>query len=79
MLEPEKYMDLDKSVLHVSSIIIKQMSKKRIFKLDELKKVVDKKINDDLPDIFLISLSLLYITGKVDYLEKIDSITWISK
>ena len=74
MLSPEKYMDLDKSILMVTSIVLKRMRRDKILKTDILLSYVQNKVGDEIQETFLSALTLLYALGKIDYLDKNDTL-----
>ena len=60
MLSPEKYMDLDKSVLMIASLILKYMIRERVVKLNFLLSFVEDKVDDGINEDFLSALTVLY-------------------
>ena len=79
MLSPEKHMDLDKSTLMITGIILKYMLKKRVVKVDDLFSFVEKKVGDGIHETFLSSLTILYAFGKLNYFDKNDTLVLIGK
>ena len=77
MIIPDRFMDLDHSVLRVSSIILKEMNKKKILGYEELMKYLLNKTGDKTRFIFLPSLNFLFLLGKIEYYIKTDSIELI--
>ena len=78
MLEPEKYMDLDKCILSITSIIIKYMIKNKVVKLNDALSHVEEKINDSINEKFLTALTILYAFNKVEYLAHNDSLSLVN-
>ena len=78
MLSPEKYMDLDKSVLMVTSLILKYMIRKRIVKVNVLFSFIESKIGDGINETFLSALTLLYAFGKIEYFDNNDSLSLVN-
>ena len=68
-------MDLDKSVLMIASLILKRLFQDRIIKIDLLFSLIEKKVGDGIHENFLAALTMLYALGKIDYLEKNDTIS----
>ena len=56
MLIPEKYMDLDRSVLMVAGTILKYMHRNKIAKVDTLLLFIEKNIGDGVHETFLLPL-----------------------
>ena len=79
MLSPEKHMDLDKSTLMVTEIILKYMLRRKIAKVDDLFSFVEGKIGDGIHEVFLSSLTILYAFGKLNYFDQNDTITLVRK
>ncbi len=73
MILPKKYMDLDKSVLYVSGLTLKYMFRNKIVKLPILRDFIEDKIGQNMDDVFLAALTMLYGLGKIDYLDKNDT------
>ena len=81
MITPTKYMDIDACLLVILEILIKYLKKnKKIARISSLKDELKKKTNHDEYKIdidILNALSVLYLLGKIDYVEKTDSIELI--
>ena len=77
MLTPDKYMDLDKSLLSSIGILLKYLIRKKVSKLDDLRRYLEDRIGENIEGKFLYSLSILYVTGKIEYLDKNDTIVLI--
>ncbi len=78
MITPTKYMDMDSCLLVILEILIKYLKKnKKIARISSLKDELKKKTNHDEYKIdidILNALSVLYLLGKIDYVEKTDSV-----
>lgn len=74
MITPTKYMDLDLSVVRVSSIILKQFGKNSILGYGELFESIVSKVGEDVKHVFVPALDFLYLLGKIDYHLQTDSI-----
>lgn len=79
MIRPHKYMNLHLSVLKISSLILKDLLKKRIVKYSELYEKLEKKFGDDLMYVFPLALSFLYIQKAIKYHDKTDSFEYIER
>ena len=78
MLLAEKYMDLDKSVLMVCGLILKHILQKKVEKVDVLLSIIEKNIGEGSQETFLAALSILYVLGKIDYLDKSDTLVMVT-
>ena len=77
MLRPEKYLDLENSVLTISSQIIKYLKKNKNLSISELiNKLISLK-GEKARENFLPALNLLYLIGKIDYIAQADLIRLI--
>lgn len=74
MLKPNKYMNFTLSVISISSDILKILSKNNTIKYDELVSQVIKSKGKHAKEIVLPALNFLFLIGKVEYHNKIDSI-----
>jgi hypothetical protein len=78
MLTPTKYMDLDLSVIRISSIILKLLKQNRTMGYTEiinyLMGILSDKNQQDIKQIFIPALNFLYLTGKIEYHVTLDSI-----
>jgi hypothetical protein len=75
MLSPKKYNHPDQTVIGLSFLILKELSKKKLMKYDDILEYSKKKI-DGAEVLFLASLSLLFILGVIEYHSKTDSIEY---
>ena len=78
MLSPEKYMDLDKSVLMITSIILKHMIKKKIIKVNTLFSFVESKVGEGIDETFLSALTILYAFDKIEYFDNNDNLSLVN-
>lgn len=74
MIYPDEIMDLDISVIRISSIILKKMNKDRIVKYPELLNYLIKKEGENVRFVFLSCVMFLYSLGKIEYYLKTDSL-----
>lgn len=74
MLTPHKHMNLDGSVLRASSLMLREISKRRTIEVEALRARLSKKLGSDCAPIFMPALSFLYVLGKIEYHPKTDSI-----
>lgn len=70
-------MNLDLSVINIGGMILKSLSTCPIQKYDELEDYVVSLYGDSAKEVFLNSLSFLYLLGKINYQSKSDAIQLI--
>ncbi|WP_407667902.1 ABC-three component system middle component 8 [Oceanicaulis alexandrii] len=78
MLSPAKHLDLDRSALRVSSVILSELKRRRVVSFDAVRKLVANRIKDDSDFVLMPALNFLYLIGRVDYHPKTDSFEYIS-
>jgi len=74
MLKPDKHTDIRYSIVFLSAVMMNEIQKSGIIKYDELKSVLMDKIGRGVSENFELTLSFLYLLGKIEYLNKLDSI-----
>jgi len=79
MIAPIKYMDLDLSVVRVSSIIIKLFEKNRIMEYSEVLEHLVGKVGEEVKHVFVPALDFLYLLGMIDYHLQTDSLEFLAK
>ena len=68
MLKPDKFTDLNKSIVHTVAIIINEFKKNRYkCSYNELYKIVEEHLGEDAFYFFLPSLDFLFLLGKLKY------------
>ncbi|TYB30727.1 MAG: hypothetical protein FXF47_07710 [Candidatus Mcinerneyibacterium aminivorans] len=79
MIKPHKYMDLEFSVLNVSSLIIKELKQQKDEKLKyhQLYVKVCNELDEEINELFLDSLSFLFILGTIEYKKDKDCVELI--
>lgn len=70
-------MNLDFSLLRISSLIIKHVKKAKVIKLNELLQKLINSEGEDVRYIFQPALSFVYLFGLIEYHTKTDSIEFI--
>lgn len=76
MLTPRKHLDLDVSVLRVSSLLLRELRKRGVVEFERLRSVVIKRVGPNGELSFLPALNFLFLMGKVDYHLKNDTIEY---
>ena len=74
MLTPTKLLDLDTSVLRVSAIMIRALSRRGVMEFEQLRGLVKGRIGADGELSFLPALSFLYLLGRIEYHTANDTI-----
>lgn len=74
MLKPDKHTEIKYSVVYLSAVMMKEIQQNGVIKYDELKNTLIQKIGNKVTENFEQSLSVLYLLGKVNYLQELDSI-----
>ncbi len=77
MLKPTKYLNLELSVIRVSSEILKVLRANQSMKYDEVLSYLCETICDDVRHVFLSSINFLFLLGKLDYHVMSDSLEYI--
>lgn len=78
MIKPEKYLNLNLSVLEISALIIKYLRKNNYLYYSEMIDRLIKTKGENAKEVILPSLNLLFALGKIEYIEKIDSLRLIT-
>jgi len=73
MLKPNKHLDPRFSVIHVGGLILKALKDNGMLTFDELLSILMYKIDVKVKEVYLPSLSFLFLLGKIQYHQKIDS------
>lgn len=73
-LSPNKYMDLDKSLLAKTAFVIDLLLKKKAIRFTELLSTFESNFDLNNLDDFLSVLTILYAFGKIKYFDKTDTI-----
>ncbi len=74
ILKPSKHTNLHYSVINISANILKTLKENGIIKYAYLLDILKVKIGNDVNEVFLSSLTFLYIMKKIEYIEELDSI-----
>ncbi len=73
MIRPDKHMNPDISVINISSFILEQLSSFYDIGYDDLLRRVIDNMGVNAKENFPYALNFLYLLGKLEYLEDIDS------
>lgn len=77
IIKPNKYTNLDLSVLNISAECIRYLLKKNIVKYEELLLLLENSYGPDARFVYIDALNFLYLLGKVTYHKDIDCIELI--
>jgi len=74
MLRPDKHTDIKYSIVFLSTVMMKEILDNGIIKYDDLKNSLSDKIGKGITENYEYSLSYLFMLGKIEYVEPLDSI-----
>lgn len=74
MLKPDKHTDIKYSIVFLSAVMMKEIIDNGIIKYDDLKNNLAGKIGQGITENYEYALSYLYLLGKIEYVETMDSI-----
>lgn len=74
MLKPDKHTDIKYSIVFLSAVMMKEILENGIIKYDDLKNSLADKIGQGITENYEYTLSYLFLLGKIEYVEPIDSI-----
>ncbi len=77
MIAPHKYLDLNLSILNLGGFILNIVKTDGAIKYNELLEKVILARGINAKEVFLPTLSFLYILGKIEYHNNIDTIEFI--
>lgn len=73
MIKPDKYTNLKLSIIGISYVLLRSVKDKYV-KLDKVFADVSAELGDDAKYNMMNALNFLYMTGKIDYNMRRDSI-----
>jgi len=74
MLKPDKHTNPVLSVINIAGLIIEQISNNEIVGYDELLSNLVNQTSESVKDVFLYSLSFLYLLDKIEYIPDLDAL-----
>ncbi|WP_036878929.1 hypothetical protein [Xylanibacter oryzae] len=74
MLKPDKYMNLDMSVINVGGLIIKSLLSCPVQKYVEVENYVLTALGNAVKPVIIYALDFLYMLGKILYITNSDII-----
>ncbi len=79
MIKPNKYTNIDLSVVNIGGIILKSLAACPVQKYSELEDAVISSYGISAKVVFLNALSFLYLLGKIDYQPSADAVQLLRK
>lgn len=77
MITPSKHLDLDRSVLRVSSEVLRELRKRRVMEYGALVRLIKRRAGDDGDIVVAPALNFLYVLGRIEYHAKNDSFEYL--
>ena len=77
MIAPHKYLDLNLSVLNLGGVILNILKKEEIIKYNDLLNKVILNRGENAKEVFLPTMSFLYLLGKVEYHKETDTLEFL--
>lgn len=74
MLKPDKHTNPVLSVINIAGFIIEQIRNDEIVSYDDLLSNLVNQTSESVKDIFLYSLSFLYLLDKIEYIPNLDAL-----
>ena len=74
MLKPDKHTNPVLSVVNIAGLIIDQIKNNDIVSYDDLLNTLINQTSESVKDVFLYSLSFLFLLGKVEYIPDLDAL-----
>ena len=74
MIKPNKYTNIDLSVINIGGVILKSLASCPVQKYSELEDAVVSSYGSSAKVVFLNALSFLYLLGKINYQPSADAI-----
>jgi len=74
MLKPDKHTNPMLSVVNIAGLIIEQIRNNEIVSYDDLLSNLVNQTSESVKDVFLYSLSFLYLLDKVEYIPDLDAL-----
>lgn len=74
MLKPDKHTNPVLSLINIAGLIIEQIRTNEIVGYDELLSNLVNQTSKSVKDVFLYSLSFLYLLDKIEYIPDLDAL-----
>jgi hypothetical protein len=79
MLSPHRFTNFDYSVINLSSLVIQCLLERGSYRLHDLLNYIKLAYEETNEQDLMLSISLLYLLGKVDYSKENDTVFIIGK
>ena len=79
MIKPNKYTNLDLSVINVGGMILKSLSACSIQKYEDLESYIIATLGNPSKAVFVNALSYLFTVGRINYQESTDTINLVQR
>lgn len=79
MIKPNKYTNIDLSVLNVGGTILKSLSSCSVQKYEDLENHVVARLGEPAKAVFINALSFLYVVGRINYQSTTDTINLVQR
>lgn len=74
MLKPDKHTNPVLSTVNIAGLIIEQIRNDEIVSYDDLLSNLVNQTSESVKDVFLYSLSFLYLLDKIEYIPDLDAL-----
>ena len=74
MLKPDKHTDPTLYVVNIAGLIIEEIKNSDIYGYDDLLNNLINQTSESVKEVFLYSLSFLYLLEKIEYLPDLDAL-----
>jgi hypothetical protein len=74
MLKPDKHTDIKYSIVFLSVVMMKEILENGIITYDDLKNSLSARIGKGISENYEYTLSYLFMLGKIEYVQPLDSI-----
>ena len=78
MIRPDKYMDLDTSVINISTLLLKHIKDKKLLSFDEATNYVINKVGIEGKENIIYALNFLFLLNKITYYSALDFFEFVS-
>lgn len=79
MIKPDKYTNLDFSILSIGGMILKSLNSCPVQKYEDLENHLVSTLGCSSKVVFVNALTFLYAVGKINYQSTTDSINLVSE
>jgi hypothetical protein len=77
MIASHKYLDLNLSILNLGGLVLRILKEEGAIKYDELLNKVIAVRGNNAKEVFIQTLSFLFLLGKIEYKKDIDTIEYL--